>query len=201
MKGGGLAPTYGAEMSGNVRICAHPDCTLVAEHRAPKSRSAIRDYWWFCMDHVRIYNASWNYYAGMTDDEVELEIQKDTFWHRPTWKLGDRRSGAGHGRVGDPFGVFDDGPNGFHGGGDGNGHDKEHDGEYMHSPLDFGGRQAEALAVMELSPPVTISKIKGRYKELVKLHHPDANGGSRVAEERLKAINIAYGTLMQALAD
>ena len=191
-------------MQGNVRICAHPDCALVAEYRAPKSRHAIRDYWWFCLDHVRTYNAAWNYYAGMTDDEVEQELQKDTFWHRPTWPLGDRRSMPGQANVGDPFGVFDDGPNGYGGNGAGasaNGHDRAGDQEYMHSPLDFGGRHGAALAVMDLTPPVTLSVIKIRYKELVKMHHPDANGGSRQAEEKLKAINIAYGTLMQALAD
>jgi curved DNA-binding protein CbpA len=30
---------------------------------------------------------------------------------------------------------------------------------------------------------------------LVKLHHPDAHGGDKVAEEKLKIINQAYATL------
>ncbi|MCZ6605117.1 MAG: J domain-containing protein [Alphaproteobacteria bacterium] len=209
-----LSPTYGQDPAQSLRLCDHPDCSLTAEYRAPRSRDAIREYYWFCLDHVRPYNAAWNFYAGMTDDEVEQELQKDTFWHRPTWPLGDRKSTVGRGRVGDPFGLFDDGPGGGPGGGPnagrdghngrangfgGRGHDKSADQEYMHGTLGSGGRQTEALAVMDLRPPVSVSALKARYKQLVKRHHPDANGGSRQAEERLKAINIAYGTLMQAI--
>jgi DnaJ-class molecular chaperone len=55
-----------------------------------------------------------------------------------------------------------------------------------------------ALAVLNLSPPVTRQAVKSQYKELVKRHHPDANGGNTDAEERLKAINKAYETLTRA---
>ena len=51
---------------------------------------------------------------------------------------------------------------------------------------------------MELTQPVTPEAIKRRYKELVKKHHPDANGGDKQAEERFKAINQAYATLMES---
>jgi curved DNA-binding protein CbpA len=52
---------------------------------------------------------------------------------------------------------------------------------------------------MELTPPVTLEGLKTRYKELVKRHHPDANGGDKEAEERLKLVNQAYATLKQSL--
>ena len=55
--------------------------------------------------------------------------------------------------------------------------------------------KAEAMAVLDLTPPVTTDQIKRRYKELVKRHHPDANGGDKVAEEKFKKISIAYATL------
>jgi curved DNA-binding protein CbpA len=48
------------------------------------------------------------------------------------------------------------------------------------------------LALFELSPPVSLTDVKARYKALVKQHHPDANGGDKAAEERLKLINEAY---------
>ena len=51
--------------------------------------------------------------------------------------------------------------------------------------------EEEALAVMDLAVGVTQDEIKARYKELVKLHHPDATGGDKAAEERLKSINQA----------
>ena len=49
--------------------------------------------------------------------------------------------------------------------------------------------------MFEIEPPFTPVRLKARYKELVKLHHPDANGGARDAEEKLKVINAAYSTL------
>jgi curved DNA-binding protein CbpA len=59
---------------------------------------------------------------------------------------------------------------------------------------------ANALDVLELSWPLTLADVKSRYKELVKLHHPDANGGDKAAEERLKVINLAYSTLKNCAA-
>ena len=56
----------------------------------------------------------------------------------------------------------------------------------------------EALSILNLSPPVTRQEIKNKYKELVKIHHPDTNRGDKDAEERLKLINRAYETLTRA---
>ena len=56
-------------------------------------------------------------------------------------------------------------------------------------------RRKQALAIFNLVPPMTLAGLKARYKEFVKLHHPDAHGGDKAAEERLKIINLAYATL------
>jgi len=53
----------------------------------------------------------------------------------------------------------------------------------------------QALAVFDLEPPFTAVNLKARYKVLVKQHHPDAHGGDKAAEEKLKIINQAYATL------
>jgi len=53
----------------------------------------------------------------------------------------------------------------------------------------------QALAVFDLEPPLTPVRLKARYKMLVKEHHPDAHGGDKEAEEKLKIINQAYATL------
>ena len=55
--------------------------------------------------------------------------------------------------------------------------------------------ERDAMGVLELSWPLTQADVKSRYKDLVKRHHPDANGGSREAEEKFKEINAAYSTL------
>ena len=59
--------------------------------------------------------------------------------------------------------------------------------------------EAVALSIFDLRPPLTTDMVKARYKELVKRHHPDANGGDKIAEERFKEINRAYQVLMEIL--
>jgi len=159
------------------RPCEHPGCAAAGEYRAPRSR-ALTDYYWFCLEHVRAYNASWNYYAGMNETEIESEIRKDMVGQRPTWRFGSRV--AWRFRPGDQeFGLFD------------------FDTEQV-APKHFNKPktpQEKALAAFDLGLPLTLAALKSRYKELVKRHHPDANGGDKAAEERLKIINQAYSTL------
>jgi hypothetical protein len=165
-----------------VRLCDHAGCVAAGDFRAPRSRNQLDEYYWFCLDHVRAYNAQWNYYAGMNAAEIEAQIRQDTVWQRPTWPLGSRvgmRFGA---RIRD-FGMFDMDDDEASG-------DKRERGRQR--PLT---EQEQALAVFDLAPPFTLGGLKSRYKALVKLHHPDAHGGDKAAEERLKVINRAYSTL------
>lgn len=168
------------------RGCDHPGCIGSGEYRAPKSRTQLNDYYWFCLDHVREYNRSWDYYAGMSTDQIEREMRQDTTWQRPSWPLGkwatqDRFIRE---RVTKGFG-FEFGYEAGHGRGD--------DASERRRPATTP--EQDALAVLELIPPVDFPRVKARYRELVKIHHPDANGGAREAEERLKEINHAYNTL------
>src|SRR3984885_11390641 len=70
------------------RPCDYAGCTAAGEYRAPKSRSSLNDYWWFCLEHVRAYNATWDFYKGMTPGQIEAQMREDTGWQRPTWPLG-----------------------------------------------------------------------------------------------------------------
>lgn len=171
--------TEGISHDPSLQICEHPGCTQPGEFRAPRSPNRLRDYLWFCLDHVRAYNSQWNYYADKGEDAVEADRRSTAYWDRPTWPLNGGRPFDG---VRDPFGFFAT--------------DEEEkvrrNSELPDSPY------TQALAIMELAPPVTPDAIKRRYKELVKQHHPDANGGDKQAEERLKAINQAYTTLMES---
>jgi len=160
------------------RACDHPGCAGAGEYRAPRSRETLNEYYWFCLDHVRSYNASWNYYAGMNEAQIEAELRKDLVGHRPSWKFGHRVAWRFGNGVKD-FGLFD--------------FDEETVGARPRSrPLT---PQEKALATFDLALPLNLAVLKRRYKELVKQHHPDANGGDKAAEERLKIINQAYATL------
>jgi len=184
-----LDPVLAAETDTPVRTCDHPGCLAGGDFRAPKSRLQLRDYYWFCLEHVRTYNAAWNYYAGMSDGEVEAEIRYDTVWQRPSWRLGARHSPGYSARIRDYLDVFSEGLGRSRG-----------SGRRSRRPASEAEQRAlsareQALAVFEIEPPFTPVRLKARYKALVKLHHPDAHGGDKVAEEKLKIINQAYATL------
>lgn len=174
-----MSSRLGGDCITDLRCCQWMGCTQDALYPAPRSRTQLREYWWFCLDHVRAYNAKWNYYAGMTDAEVEADLRRDTVWQRPTWRLGGFDRGAGRGpRITDGFGFFGD--------------------EQAESPRRLDAFE-QALMVMELRPPVTVEIVKARYKLLVKRFHPDANGGDKASEERFKEIGEAYRIVRKSL--
>lgn len=155
------------------------------EYRAPKSRRELRDYWWFCLEHVRAYNSTWDYYKGMSPAEMERELRADTSWQRPSWPLGRLGSAAWEEEVlRDPLHVLASG-----------GINRSRAQASEKAPQDL----REPLMTLGLTWPTTLEAVKTRYKELAKRHHPDANGGSRDAEERLKTINLAYAALRTRL--
>jgi hypothetical protein len=172
--------------------CDHPECGEIGLYPAPKGRDRLREFYWFCLEHVRSYNSGWNYYEGMAEPEIESHIRHDTVWQRPTWPLG--RWGSSHGRgftLHDGFGpIFGDGE------AEAGSRTRRENGSG--ASREERARLAEherALAVLELKWPVTLNEIKVRYKVLVKKLHPDANGGDKAAEEHLKVVNQAYSTL------
>lgn len=186
-----------AARDNDVRTCDWPGCQEEGTHRAPKSRDQLREYHWFCLAHVRTYNAGWNYYAGMSDAEVEADTRRDTVWHRPTWPLGSPPEAGeiGPDAFSDPFDLFGEGGPGRGAAHDRSGHDRKGAAESGPS-----GPHRAALAVFGLEVPVTRDEIRRRYKQLVKRHHPDTNGGDKAAEEKLKEINDAYQTLIAFVA-
>jgi len=173
--------------------CDWPGCAAPATHRAPKGRLREREYWRFCLDHVREYNHSYNFFAGMSTDDI-ARYQKDAITgHRPTWKMG--MSGGPRPAKPDPASFFGGGAD---------------------DPLglfrEFGGRSSarerprsenrmvrnaerKAFDVLGLDADATAHDVKTRFKALVKRHHPDANGGDRSSEDKLREIIQAYNYL------
>jgi DnaJ-domain-containing protein 1 len=181
------ARAYAPDPAAPGRCCDLPGCGAPGEYRAPKSRRDLREYWWFCLEHVRAYNSSWDYYKGMSPAEMEQELRADTAWQRPSWPLGRLGSAAWQDEtLRDPLHILATG--GIHTSQQRGPHRDE-------TPSDL----REPLSTLGLTWPTTLEAVKSRYKELAKRHHPDANGGSRDSEERLKTINLAYATLRTRL--
>jgi hypothetical protein len=171
--------------------CAVPGCPHPAEVNVPKSRQNLDDRHWLCHLHLREHNARWDYFAGMSDDEVERFCLDAITGHRPTWPLGkraaasreasrDEKPGAYSAYASeDRFGFFEDAT------------------EAASPPRKtrLTKAQLDALAVLNLEETASLHEVKARYKELVKRFHPDANGGNRGTEERLRLVIKAYGHL------
>ena len=68
------------------KYCEWKNCHKKGEYKAPSSREKLREFKWFCLEHVKIYNKGWDYFKGRTSDEIYSEISNDARWHRPTWE-------------------------------------------------------------------------------------------------------------------
>ncbi len=180
------------------RVCDHPGCTEEGQYRAPRARDRLDEYYWFCLAHVRDYNRAWDYFAGMSEAEIEAERRRDSTWQRPSWRIGSLGGGFRAGPHGfrDDFGFFSE---------------EQEDAAHTRRAWEENRRreangqrqatpEARALATLDLEPPVSFDAIKARYKYLVKRLHPDANGGDTSQEDKLKDINQAYATLRAAYA-
>ncbi len=175
------------------RCCDAPGCSKPGEFKAPKSRSNLREYYWFCLDHIRAYNAAWNYFADMDEDQIEKHIRHATIWERPTGKMG----------VGQNFfrareKIFENLEKDF--GGFKYEHYREKErasGENWYAENNLERSHMDALAIFELDQNTDFQEIKAKYRALVKKHHPDLNGGCKKAEEKLKRINQSFMVLKQ----
>jgi len=173
-------------------VCEWPGCSNEATHRAPKGRGREKDYWRYCLDHVREYNQNYNFFQGMSDDDVR-RYQKDALTgHRPTWKMGTGKysdPGRFYAENGiDPLDMYRE----FAGG--------SPSGKARAKAETRTIRNAErkALDTLGLEVGVTKSQIKAKFHDLVKRHHPDSNGGDRSTEDRLIEIIQAYNYLKSA---
>jgi hypothetical protein len=175
--------------------CDWPGCGEFGRYPAPKGRDHEGQYHLFCLDHVRGYNKSYNYFAGMSDSDVMSWQRRSVTGHRPTWPLGARaphtgrqeEAAAGRGqaqteeRIHDPFDLFGNGAGR---------HDRGRERPVRNTDL----KQLHSLGLDETATP---DQVKAQYKTLVKRLHPDANGGSRANEDKLREIIQAYGRLRE----
>lgn len=172
------------------KCCDMPGCRASADHKAPKDRS-LSDHYWFCFDHVRDYNAAWDYFSGMNATEVEEQILKSMYGDRPTWRYDVDGAAADTLRrqAWQTYNYTDQEP------------PKKDEGTFRASSgAIYQTPEFEALTIMGLEPPITLAGIKTRYKELAKKYHPDYNPHDKKAEDLLKTINMAYTILKLSYA-
>ncbi|MBN2780235.1 MAG: J domain-containing protein [Alphaproteobacteria bacterium] len=159
------------------RKCDHPNCEKTGEYKAPKDRS-LKEYYWFCLNHVREYNKNWNFYAGMSDAEFQKEEEAERLGKRPIWQHARRLTPEDIQNIDDPIALL-----GRH--------------VIKKTPFKAGSNEEKALAVFEIKWPFSEKELKSKYKEWVKRVHPDMTGGE--TEEKFKEISEAFSILKKTL--
>ncbi len=176
------------EVRPDVICCDSPGCSAPGEFRAPMGRDREGEYFCFCLDHVREYNASYNYFSGMSQEALARYQRDAAVGHRPTWAVGMietardlRQRGDDPSRFGDPMGLF--------------GERRPSGAKPEPKKPQRGIAARRALDQLGLDETADADTIRSRYKNMVKRLHPDANGGDRSLEDKLREIIRAYNYL------
>lgn len=151
-------------------LCHHPGCKKEGLYPAPQKNNALANHLWFCLEHVRAYNAQWNYFGDLSPHEIEQEIRRATVWERPTWPFGKGPMAKKTRASASPRA------------------------QNLPKPV------CDALKTLGLETTSTLKDIKAAYRALAKKFHPDANRGSKEDIEKFHAVQQAFATLQKFYA-
>ena len=178
-------PRFHGRIEGAAERCAYRGCAEPGEYRAPLSPSSFDGpgaWQYLCLDHVRAHNARYNYFAGMSMEQIEAAQSPIAGWDRAT------RAFAANGA--DPGPAWRDFLDPIDALATRYRPEARRDG-----PDRFTAAERNALAVMGLSNDADRMVLRKRYSELVRRYHPDRNGGDRSHEAKLGAVLDAYALL------
>lgn len=186
----------GARFHGRVEReapCAEPGCTAPGEFRAPDPRGNAPgpdgpgDWRWLCLDHVRAFNGGYNYFNGMSPDEIEDRQSIFGGWERET------RAFASNGDPAPRWADFADPLDAI------GARFRRRTGAPEPEPRSDGRALSDAdrrnLRALGLGPDADRRQLRTRYAELVRRYHPDRNGGDRSHERALGVVIAAYSAL------
>ena len=162
-------------------ICDYKNCKKIGKYKAPIEKDNSKKFRWLCLDHIKEFNRSWDYFKGMSDQEVSVFLKSDMTWHKPTQSFNS------------PDNFFNILWKNTLNGGEGilsNGY-----GEKIKTKINFSNKDREAFKIIELEVGTKWDKIQIKFKKLVKKYHPDMNAGNKKFEEKLKIVTLAYTQL------
>ena len=163
------------------RICDWNNCLELGEYKAPVEKDNSKNYRLLCLDHIKEFNKNWNYFSGMSDEEVVNFLKSDMTWHKPTQGFSSS----------DNFfkilwnNALNDGLN-----------DLKFKKHFKNTKeFSFNNNDIKAFSILEIAVGLKWDKIQEKFKKLVKKFHPDINAGDKKFEEKLKIITLAYTQL------
>ena len=158
-------------------ICEWKNCKEIAEHKAPAERDNSRNFKWLCKIHIKMFNKNWNYFEGMSQNEIEKFLKSDLTWHRPTQKFGSADnffSILWNNALSDKFKIF--GNENF---------------TSINNKKNFSEKDKDAFEIMGLEFNSDWPAIQKKFKTLVKKFHPDKHSGNKKFEDKLKKNNTS----------
>lgn len=173
----------------STRLCEFPGCKEVGQYRAPKSPDDLDEFYWFCKEHVREYNLKWNFFNGQTEEEFAAQVDKDRVWERETKPFGDKTGEEA--RAWSRLGVDD--PHQILGG-----NATQNPGKSITGTRKLPPKERQALDILEAKDHWTKAEIRKSYKALIKVLHPDMNGGDRGHEEQLSEVVWAWDQIKES---
>ena len=166
----------------NPRSCYNPDCKELGIYPAPKSKENLREYLYFCINCIREFNKSWNYFEGLNEQELEIEIRKSTTWNRPSWKFGTKNLNYDFEKA---FRQFNEQ-------------------KKLDENKNVSKKIKDAFNLLDLDLNSTPDEIKRRYKNLAKKWHPDVQQNeTNHNKNKNKFIDItnAYKTILDSFTE
>jgi DnaJ domain len=167
--------------------CAVPGCAAPGEFKAPLQPANFDGpgAWRFlCLDHVREHNAKYNFFDGMSPEEIQEAQSPLAGWERTS------RTFAANGT--DPPPRWSDFADPLDAIATRFGRVRE--------PSRFNKAERQALSVLGLGEDADRHSLRQTYSTLVRRYHPDKNGGDRAHEARLTAVIEAYQLLRKSVA-
>ncbi|MGR3364843.1 MAG: DnaJ domain-containing protein [Maritimibacter harenae] len=170
----------------STRVCEHPGCEEQGQYRAPRSPDHLDEYLWFCKEHVREYNLKWNFFNGATEEEMDDQANKDKVWERETKSFRSREQRAWS-RLGvdDPHQVL--GANAT-----------QNPGKSVTGTRRLPPTERRAIEILDAKDHWTKAEVRKAYKALIKVLHPDMNGGDRSQEEQLQQVVWAWDQIKES---
>ena len=162
-------------------ICEWSNCKEIGKFKAPLERDNYKNYEWLCEEHIKLFNKNWNYFEGMSQNEIENFLKSDLTWHRPTQKFGSSDNFFNilwNNALNDNFNLF-------------KGEKIYKDSKYNR----LNEKDKDAFKIMGLEINTEWLIIQKKFKTLVKKFHPDRNAGNKEFEDKLKKITLAYSHL------
>lgn len=181
-------------MGGAQRGCEWANCTEPGEFRAPGPRASgfdgPGDYRWFCLDHVREFNARYDWFAGMSPEEILRAQSPIHGWDRETRAFNPTAGVDAAPRWAD----FADPLEAISARARARQPAQRMDGRVV------SAEERRALEVLGLPLDADRHALRSRYSALVRRYHPDRNGGDRSFEKQLQAVIEAWQLLRKAAA-